>query len=52
MRLIICEIIIFKIWYLFVCEILLDNDVELMILEGIIIKIEVIKIKKKYEGEY
>lgn len=52
MRLIICEIIIFKIWYLFKCEIFLDNDVKLMILEGIIIENEVIDIKKDNEGEY
>lgn len=48
----ICETIISKTWHLLVREISLDNDVELMISEGIITKIEVTKIKKKYEGEH
>lgn len=48
----ICETIISKTWHLLKREISLDNDVKLMISEGIITEDEVTDIKKDNEGEH
>lgn len=48
----ICETIISKTWHLLKREISLDNDVKLMISEGIITENEVTDIKKDNEGEH
>lgn len=48
----ICETIISKAWHLLKREISLDNDVKLMISEGIITENEVTDIKKDNEGEH
>lgn len=48
----ICETIISNTWHLLEREISLDNDVKLMISEGIITENEVTNIKKDNEGEH
>lgn len=48
----ICETIISDTWYLLEREISLDNDVKLMISEGIITENEVTDIMKDNEGEH
>lgn len=48
----ICETIISTTWHLLEREISLDNDVKLMISEGIITENEVTNIKKDNEGEH